>query len=306
MLALLARKPVVVGHHGYQASCPNGLLFYQPAKAACPAHYMQGEYSVCLRCNSAELGWLGSAKLLILTSFRRSLCRRASVNLCVTNHVAVRIDLPHSQIVYHGIPDSSVPADRISIKETSTRSHLSLGYLGRLVEEKGVPTLIEAMHTLREEKDRVGLTIIGDGPQLKQLEAMAGERTGFRPAITFLGSLKEEKLTAALSGIDVLVMPSLNEEPAGLVVMEQMMRGCGVIVSDHGGGPELAGDSGLKFPAGDAQALAECIRRLLREPGLVGLLGRRARERALKMFTLDRMINQHYQIFQKLCTGDAR
>jgi glycosyltransferase involved in cell wall biosynthesis len=135
---------------------------------------------------------------------------------------------------------------------------------------------------------------------------MSRERNGFRPTISFLGSLQGEKLSAAVCGIDVLVMPSLNEEPAGLVVMEQMMRGCAVIVSDHGGGPELAGDGGLTFPPGDAPALAQCLRRLLDEPGLIGELGRRARDRALAVFALDRMIEEHYRIFEKLCSGVAR
>ena len=45
---------------------------------------------------------------------------------------------------------------------------------------------------------------------------------------------------------DVLVMPSVNEEPAGLVIMEQMAQGKPVIVSDHGGGPELAGDKKVR------------------------------------------------------------
>jgi glycosyltransferase involved in cell wall biosynthesis len=135
---------------------------------------------------------------------------------------------------------------------------------------------------------------------------MAGEQNNFRPAISFTGSLRGEQLTAALSKIDVLVMPSLNEEPAGLVVMEQLMRGCPVIVSGHGGGPELAGDGGLTFLPGDTRALAVCVRRLLDEPGLIAELGRRARDRAMALFTLDRMIEEHFRIFERLTAGAAR
>jgi glycosyltransferase involved in cell wall biosynthesis len=301
-LALLARKPVVIEHHGYQASCPNGLLLYQPTKTACPNRYMRGEYSACLRCNSAESGWLASIKLLMLTPFRRWLCRRVSVNLCITHHVAKRIDLPHSQVVYYGIPEP-ITTTIAAAQENTVPSLLSVGFLGRLVQEKGVPTLVESMHLLRAEKDRISLTIIGDGPERPQLEAMAREQNDFQPNISFTGSLQGEELSAVLAKIDVLVMPSANEEPAGLVVMEQMIRGCPVFVSDHGGGPELAGDGGLKFPPGDASALAHCLRRLLDEPGLINAMGRRARERALAMFTLDRMIEEHYRIFEKLYAG---
>jgi glycosyltransferase involved in cell wall biosynthesis len=306
MLALFARKPVVVEHHGYQASCPNGLLFYQPTKSACPNHYMRNEFSACLRCNASESGWFTSVKMLALTPLRRWLCRRASVNLCVTNHVADRIDLPRTQVVYHGIPESPTSTIAPAPKQVITPPLLSVGFLGRLVEEKGVPTLINAMHLLRAEKDRVSLTIVGDGPQRSQLEAMAREQNDFQPSISFTGSLQGEKLSAALANIDVLVMPSINEEPAGLVVMEQMIRGCPVIVSDHGGGPELAGDAGLKFSPGNAPALAACLRQLADDPVLLRELGVRAKNRATALFSLDHMIEEHYRIFQKLADESKR
>jgi glycosyltransferase involved in cell wall biosynthesis len=302
-LALLARKSVVVEHHGYQASCPNGLLFYQPTKSACPNHYMRNEFSACLRCNASESGWFASMKMLVLMPLRRGLCRRASVNLCVANHVADRIDLPRTQVVYHGVPESLASTIAPAPKDLPL---LSVGFLGRLVEEKGVPTLINAMHLLRAEKDRVSLTIIGDGPQRPQLEAMAREQNDFQRNISFTGSLQGETLGAALANIDVLVMPSVNEEPAGLVVMEQMIRGCPVIVSDHGGGPELAGDAGLKFPPGNAAALAACLRQLADDPALLRELGVRARNRAIAAFSLDRMIEEHFRIFEKLMAESKR
>jgi glycosyltransferase involved in cell wall biosynthesis len=302
-LALLARKSVVVEHHGYQASCPNGLLFYQPTKSACPNHYMRNEFSACLRCNASESGWFASMKMLVLMPLRRGLCRRASVNLCVANHVADRIDLPRTQVVYHGVPESLASTIAPAPKDLPL---LSVGFLGRLVEEKGVPTLINAMHLLRAEKDRVSLTIIGDGPQRPQLEARAREQNDFQPNISFTGSLQGETLSAALANIDVLVMPSVNEEPAGLVVMEQMIRGCPVIVSDHGGGPELAGDAGLKFPPGNAAALAACLRQLADDPALLRELGVRARNRAIAAFSLDRMIEEHFRIFEKLMAESKR
>jgi glycosyltransferase involved in cell wall biosynthesis len=306
ILALLARKPIVVEHHGYQASCPNGLLLYQPIKSACPNHYMRNEFSACLKCNASESSSLASVKMLMLTPLRRWLCRRVNVNLCITNHVAQRIELPRSQVVYYGIPEP-LPTEIVSAaRQITLVSPLSVGFLGRLVEEKGVPTLIAAMHILRDRKNRVNLTIIGDGPQRPILEAMAREQNGFRPAISFAGSLQGEKLSAALANVDVLVMPSVNEEPAGLVVMEQMIRGCPVIVSDHGGGPELAGDTGLKFPPGNAAALAACLRQLADDPALLRELGIRAKNRATAVFSLDRMIEEHYRIFEKLVAEAKR
>ena len=50
-LALLCGKPMVVEHHGFQAACPNGLLFYEPTETPCPGHYMAGRYDRCIECN---------------------------------------------------------------------------------------------------------------------------------------------------------------------------------------------------------------------------------------------------------------
>src|ERR1039457_5825440 len=103
LLSILLRKPVVIEHHGYQASCPNGLLLYQPTKTACPDHFMRHEYLKCLQCNTSESGLFNSARMFLLMWPRRWLCRHASVNLCITHHVARRLWLPHSPVVYYGV-----------------------------------------------------------------------------------------------------------------------------------------------------------------------------------------------------------
>lgn len=312
VLSNLLRKRAVIEHHGYQACCPNGLLLYQPTKTVCPGHFMQHEYMKCLQCNASESGWFASTGMLLRMWPRRWLCRRAGGNLCITQHVARRLQLPRSTVVYYGVPgareDTLVPdIDTGSTPEKSTRQLvLSVAYLGRLVHEKGVPTLIEAMRLLQAGGKLGTLMIIGDGPERAHLEAMANGTPGLRKWISFAGSLEGEALRDALKSADVLVMPSVNEEPAGLVIMEQMAQGKPVIVSDHGGGPELAGDAGLKFPPGDAVALAKCLERLADEPGLLKELGMRARKRAAALFTLERMVNEHQQIFEELVRGPVQ
>jgi glycosyltransferase involved in cell wall biosynthesis len=127
ILALMARKPVVVEHHGYQASCPNGLLLYQPTKTACPNHYMRSEYSACVKCNAAESGWLASVKILMLTAPRRWLCRRANVNLCISQHVAGRLELPRSVVVYYGVPqlnETPEPNEKVASGDRAATSQI--------------------------------------------------------------------------------------------------------------------------------------------------------------------------------------
>jgi glycosyltransferase involved in cell wall biosynthesis len=308
VLASLAHKPIVVEHHGYQASCPNGLLLYQPTKTACPNRYMHSEFSACLKCNASESGWLTSVKMLLLTPLRRWLCRRANVNLCISQHVLRRLELPRSVVVYYGVPQTNENLVDLQLSATSnqsTKPALSIAYVGRLVLEKDVPTIVEAVRLAQAFGYRIALKIIGDGPDRPRVEAEVGAHI-FDPAITMTGFLSGDALKSALSDAAVVVIPTIMEETAGLAVMEQLDRAKPVIVSDIGGLAEVAGDAGLKFPPGNAPALAACLRQLADDPALLRDLGVRAKNRATAVFSLDRMIEEHYRMFQKLAAEAKR
>lgn len=310
LLAKILRKPVVVEHHGYQSICPNGLLLYGPTHTVCSDRYMRHRYFACARCNVAEAGWLASLKMLFLTAPRRWLCRKASANVTVSRHVETRVRLPRSLVIYHGVPgaaadpNSSPPPARV--QDPSLPPKLSVVYLGRLVQEKGVATLLDAARLLRSAGCSFALKIIGDGPLRAQLETIAAEINAGAPCITFTGPLRGDDLRAALSDTDVSVLPTLWEEAGPLAVIESLARGCPIIVSAQGGAPELAGDAGLVFPPGDAAALAACIRRLMDEPGLLNDLQLKASNRATAMFSEQRMIDEHLKVFEKVASGVAR
>ena len=104
-IAIWLHKPVIVEHHAYQAVCPNGLLLYSPTRTACPDRFMRRRYLQCLQCNSKDVGWLGSLRMLLLEWPRRWLCQRATAHLCITQHVANRVRLPRSTVIYYGVPD---------------------------------------------------------------------------------------------------------------------------------------------------------------------------------------------------------
>ena len=77
LLGLMARKPVVVEHHGFQTICPNGQLLIEPAGNPCPGHFMAGRHGECFRCNSGQ-GWIVSLRLWLLTFVRRILVQAGS------------------------------------------------------------------------------------------------------------------------------------------------------------------------------------------------------------------------------------
>ncbi len=292
-LAILRRRRLLVGHHGYQAICPNGLLFHHPTQSPCVGHFRAGRYWECLRCNAGNDGWRKSLALLLLTFPRRALCRMAAWNVPVSSHVAWRIELPRCHVAVNGIAgaDSFGRAGML----TPERGSLSVAYVGRLVVEKGAHVLIEAARLLKSRGRKVHIDIIGDGPERPRLERMASE-FGVNDEVAFCGFQRGRDLDEFLRKAPVTVIPSVWEEAAGLVAIEQMLQGKLIVASDIGGLAELVGETALKFPPGDAQALAERIELILDQPELIGRLGSLARERALKEYTLERTIESYREL----------
>jgi glycosyltransferase involved in cell wall biosynthesis len=297
-ISWLLRKPVVIEHHGYDSVCPNGLLFYEPTETPCPGHFMARQYSKCIRCNTGKLGLLGSLRALALTFPRRWLSRTAARNIAVSGHVRNRIQLPRSEVVYHGVPSS--PAAHVMSGDPV--SSMRFAYVGRLVSIKGLDSIIEAAEILREQNARFHVDFVGDGPERDHLEQLTSER-GLTEMISFLGFLQAEDLEKAVNEAAVVLMPSIWEETAGLAAMEHMARGKPTIVADIGGLAEIVADSGLKFPPGDSRALAGRMAKFLNDPALVLQLGAAARKRTDQLFSESGMIRGHDQIYQKIAGG---
>jgi len=299
MMGLALRKPVVVEHHGYQAVCPNGLLFYEPDKSICPGHFMAHRYHKCLGCNARSDGWIRSAARLLLTSPRRWACRHVAANIAVSKHVKHRIDLVDTRVIYHGIPDPLRESERRAegCAETPSRTP-TFAYVGRLVSEKGLDLLVEAARRLEADHRSFNIKFIGDGPERPSLQAQVNS-SGISGRVLFTGHLQGTALHRALDGVDVVVMPSIWEETAGLSAMEHMMRGLPVIATDVGGLGELVADTGLKFPVGDVESLTSCMKRVLDQPTLAKELGEKAMERALRLFCEGRMVAEHITVYDE-------
>jgi len=297
ILGFLTRKPVVVEHHGYQAVCLNGILLHQPDRKICPGHFQAGGYSECMRCQASEISRLRSWINLSLMFPRNFIVRRAAANIAVTHYVEKRLALPRSSVVYHGIEE---PLARAATQPSAGKAagRICFACVGRLVREKGLPVLLEAAGQLREAGYDFELLLIGDGPERPQLEAhIARERLGDFVRVT--GYLTGEAFAAVLENVRVVVMPSIWEETAGLAAIEQMMRGKLVIASEIGGLGEVVGEAALRFPAGEAAALAGCMRKVLQDPALIDTLGLRARQRAVALFSRGRMLEGHAGIYKE-------
>jgi glycogen(starch) synthase len=293
-LAFFLRKPTVVEHHGYQSICPNGLLLYGPDTSVCPGHFMAAHYGKCFKCNTAKMGRVSTWRNILLTFPRRWLCKHATVNVAVSDHVARRLLLTHTRTIFHGIRVTSEGGDLPSDVDPPR-----IGYVGRLVTEKGIPVLFEAAKKLRDDGLSFHLALIGDGAEREHLESEA-RRLGLQDRTSFMGYLSGAAFEEAVRALRVVVMPSQWEETAGLAVMEKMMRGGLVIVADIGGLSEVVGGAGLKFAPGDVETLYTQLRLVLENPAIVGTIRSAARARALKHFNRDAMIQNHIGLYREL------
>jgi glycogen(starch) synthase len=300
LIGLLIRKPLLLEHHGYQTICPNGLLLYGPDQSVCPGHFMARRYGKCIRCNSREYGRAGSFRRLILTFFRRWLAQRAAVNVVPSRHLMRRVALPHPRVVYHGVPVLMTAPNPDSVKPLTRQA--CFAYVGRLAIEKGLPVLLRAAAELSHLGRDFQLKILGDGPERLNLEKMAQE-LDIAARTQFTGSVPIEKIHSVLADVTTVVMPSVCEDVAPLVAIEQMMQGRLVIGSDIGGLGETTNGFGLKFPPGDAKALAACMRRILDEPELAEQMGKKAQQHAIRTFSEQRMIEDHMRLYQELLRG---
>lgn len=156
-------------------------------------------------------------------------------------------------------------AEEFHLSSPGPERSLDLVFVGRLVTEKGVDLMLEALGRLKGRGLSPSLTIIGDGPERAALEQLT-DRLGLREQVSFAGMKCGADLAEVLHRHKVIIVPSRYAEPFGVVALEGIACGCLVIGSSGGGLPEAIGPCGLTFPNGDAEALAATLEKLLLQP----------------------------------------
>lgn len=134
-----------------------------------------------------------------------------------------------------------------------------LVFLGRLVSDKGCLVLLKAFELLQKEGTELELMIIGEGPEKINLQEFTSTRQ-LDQKVHFLGIKRGEELVNLLQQSKIVVVPSLWEEPFGIVVLEAIACGCKVIASNIGGLPEAVGNCGQLFEPGNFIELADKIK----------------------------------------------
>lgn len=164
-------------------------------------------------------------------------------------------------------------------------------YVGRLIELKGLHFLIKAIARVRRQFPDVSLTVIGDGPQRAEFEALAREELGTK--FVFMGAqpqsvVRDHMSRAYLFSMPSVTMPTGQTEAFGLVFVEAQAMGLPVVAFSSGGIPEIVvnGETGFLVPERSVSGLAEHIATLLAEPQLRNRMGYAGRVRVERFFDL--------------------
>ena len=189
--------------------------------------------------------------------------------------------------------------DALSDRELSAQPRLVC--IGRLSQEKGVPTLIRALARLVDSGFRPlpRLELIGDGPARAELEALVQE-LGLEERVTFTGQLDRAALSRRLACAELCVHPALTES-LSKAWLDALAHGLPVIASEVGSARAVfgtPGEHGWLVPPGDVDALVDALKRVLGEPADWPAL--RARCRA---FVEDRTLESWTQRIGERCAS---
>lgn len=231
-------------------------------------------------------------------ALRRIAYRWAAAVVVQTGEVAAWAGrwLPADRV--HVVPNPvETPAAAPGRAELPTLSvptaHMVMG-MGRLASQKGFDVLIEAFARAARERPDWGLLILGEGPERERLEALAG-RLGVADRVRLPGHVASP--WERLGSVDLFVLSSRYEGFPN-VLLEAMARRIACVSFDCPTGPsEIVrhGEDGLLVPAGDVDALARAMKRLMGNPAARRALGRRARS-VVDRFAVDRVLDRWEEV----------
>lgn len=282
-----AAIPVVMRLANYRLVCPNGLLL------------SRGE--ICTRCCGGHEWWC---------AWRNCENRRLkSVGYALRNLVARKgrlyrdnVTLYYAQTHFQRafLIGEGFPAERIDvIPNMVNRSEEVIpsgvgdfvAFAGRLSPEKGVPTFLAAARQCGD----LPFAMAGSIGRMEDVARQVPEN------VRLHGHLERDELRRFYRDMCMLVVPSLWYEGFPGVIIEAMLQGRPVICSNLGGLPEIVDDgkTGLLFRAGDADDLAEKIRRLWNDPELCLRLGRAGRRKVLDEYSPDKYYERLMDLYRK-------
>ncbi|HWG29993.1 MAG TPA: glycosyltransferase family 4 protein [Steroidobacteraceae bacterium] len=175
-----------------------------------------------------------------------------------------RMGILYNPIDTHRLSPSSEARARLRASLGLSEGQVAVGYVGRMVQEKGIFTLLKASERLLSEAPEALMVWVGDGLDLPELQARL-EHSAYRARHLF--RRWTDDMQGVYNALDVIAVPSEYAEPFGRVSVEAQACGTAVVCSDAGGLPETLSPqvSGLLTRKGDAEQLTSAVLELVRD-----------------------------------------
>ncbi len=292
-----AKVPVIQTLHNYRLVCPSAFLFHKgniytksvnkvfPVDAVLKRVWDNSFVKTfMIACTTALNKWQGTYqklidKYIVFTEFSKDIFLNSSLNLR-EEQIAIKPNF---------IADPGV--------NTEEREDFYL-FVGRLSPEKGISVLLEAA-----KKEGFPLYILGDGPMRAEVEAASAEA----PSIKYLGHTSREQVLEYFKKTKALIFSSLWYEGMPMVIVECMASGAPIIVSDLGNPGVMVEHevNGLKFEAGNADALIQQIRTLEQNPNLVEAYSSASRNTYVDHYSPTANYQRLMEIYESAITQNA-
>lgn len=289
LVAKLCGKPFVWTHVTYRFIFPDGISVFSSQDT-------RNVFSI-LKDAMRKQGPLRLLINMIKLVLRRVAAGCADRNVAISYHMARCQSLPRQSVIYNPVKLMNIPFN--------PDGEFTFGFVGRLVSDKGVSTLLRGFALLSERERESGfrplsrLRIVGSGPEEAELVAL-GDRLGIGHLLEFCGSRSGEELSKLIQGTDIFVIPSLWEEPMGVVAVELMSAAKPLIVSRRGALVEVTQGNCLDFENGNEQELALQMEKLRDDRELRQRLALHGQELS-RPFSSKKIREQYAALFEDVC-----
>ena len=292
--AIKNKVPVVAHFRDYWFVCP---------KSSC----LMPSYHKCSTCKLSNLVRCVPLRKLPQSIYKfytlrysLDLLDKANVKIATSKSVKDKLEL----CGLGNIKVISNPVDfrlfNIKDLKKSSSEKIVLTFIGTLDYHKGIMNLLKIVIPIIRENRKVSLLIVGDGPFRDKVKKII-DSSGLSNNITLLGKLPFSEMKKIYSNSDIVLFPSVWEEPFGRIAIEAMAMGKPVIASDVGGIKEIVDDkTGIKLDPFDFDGWRKSILLLLKKKKLRSDIGRRAYKKVREAYDLNRLTNDVEKVYKSI------
>lgn len=224
--------------------------------------------------------------------------------VCISDFVHEKsITLVEHQTAKFHLIRNGVPLPEIS----SSLDHIDFIFCGRFSSEKGIAQLLSAFKIFHYKNPETKLKLIGDGPDYSLILQLI-KVLNLDNAVQVIGWLSQSDLRDEISSCKAVIVPSLWQEPFGLVAAEAMALAKPVVYSLEGALPEVLGpdgECGIGFKNGDIMRIVAALSKLHDEPLEALRMGLNGRQRVENFFAFPRMVDQYEALYESLQVDNA-